>query len=53
MSYGPGHEKMHLVSYVNNKGADVITKAYGPGHEKTHLILYGNNQDTDVIWARS
>ena len=24
MSYGPGHEKMHLISYVNNKGADVI-----------------------------
>ena len=24
MSYGPGHEKMRLMSYVNNKGADVI-----------------------------
>ena len=22
MSYGPGHEKMLLISYVNNKGAD-------------------------------
>ena len=34
MSYGPGHEKMHLISYVNNKGADVIWAR----HEKMHLI---------------